>query len=303
MGLSQVRVHEKQLPPKSFSHKKRKTPCNPGILPIFSHILVTTMIYSSVLVLVCAISMVSCTSTQQEIREKVEEPQWKVGDCILAHFSMNITIHHDKSNDTTIISIPESAKVDMSTGKSTCRNITANEDQDLVLNWKSETDLNREIHIKFRRNLTHNYYGVAQFVGTFMVEKWKVNGTDFNTTVKVDSLEVPALLFHTPLDRSFTCSTWGSTKLKATNITLPSNLPIELDDSEVHTSNLEFDAFRNGQKAPPPAGFRAALDCEYQPNDIVPIAVGIALAALVIVVLIAYVVGRKRNRQRGYESV
>ena len=57
-------------------------------------------------------------------------------------------------------------------------------------------------------------YGVAQFVGTFMMKKWKVNGTDFNTTVKVDSLEVPALLFHTPLDRSFTCSTWGSTKLK-----------------------------------------------------------------------------------------
>ena len=41
------------------------------------------MIYSSVLVLVCAISMVSSTSTQQEVREKVEEPQWKVGDCIL----------------------------------------------------------------------------------------------------------------------------------------------------------------------------------------------------------------------------
>ena len=83
LSLSQVRVHEKQLPPQSFSHKKRKTPCSPDILPIFSHILVTTMIYSSVLALICAISMVSSTSTQQEVREKVEEPQWKVGDCIL----------------------------------------------------------------------------------------------------------------------------------------------------------------------------------------------------------------------------
>lgn len=45
------------------------------------------------------------------------------------------------------------------------------------------------------------------------------------------------------------------------------------------------------------------LDCEYEPNDIVPIAVGVALAVLVIVVLIAYVIGRRRNRQRGYESV
>ena len=55
------------------------------------------MIYSSVLVLVCAISMVSCTSTQQEIREKVEIPQWKVGDCILGknnfvHFNLDSSI-------------------------------------------------------------------------------------------------------------------------------------------------------------------------------------------------------------------
>ena len=74
---------------------------------------------------------------------------------ISAHFSMNITIHHEDSNDTTIISIPENAKVDTRKGKSTCRNITSNEDQDLVLNWK-ENDLNREIHIKFRRNMTHS---------------------------------------------------------------------------------------------------------------------------------------------------
>jgi len=259
------------------------------------------MKFSSILALIYAISTVSCTSTHQENRDISDEPQWKVGDCILAHFSMNITIHHKDSNETTVISIPETAKVDTSTGKSTCRNITANEDQDLVLNWQ-ENELNREIHIKFRRNLTHNYYGVSQFVGTFTMKKWVVNGTQFDSTIKVDSLEVPALLFHTPLDRSFTCSSWGSTTLQATNTTKPSNVPVTLPPAEVHTSKLKFDAFRNGQENPP-QGFRDALDCEYQPNDIVPIAVGIALAALVIVVLIAYVVGRRRNRQRGYESV
>ena len=45
------------------------------------------------------------------------------------------------------------------------------------------------------------------------------------------------------------------------------------------------------------------MDCDYKPNDIVPIAVGVALAVLVIVVLIAYLVGRRRHRQRGYLSV
>jgi hypothetical protein len=38
-------------------------------------------------------------------------------------------------------------------------------------------------------------------------------------------------------------------------------------------------------------------------SDIVPIAVGCALAALVIVVLVAYLIGRRRARQRGYQSV
>jgi lysosomal-associated membrane protein 1/2 len=45
------------------------------------------------------------------------------------------------------------------------------------------------------------------------------------------------------------------------------------------------------------------MDCDYQPNDIVPVAVGVTLAALVVCVLLAYLFGRRRARQRGYQSV
>ena len=38
-------------------------------------------------------------------------------------------------------------------------------------------------------------------------------------------------------------------------------------------------------------------------NSLVPIAVGAALAGLVVIVLIAYLIGRKRSRQSGYEQV
>ena len=38
-------------------------------------------------------------------------------------------------------------------------------------------------------------------------------------------------------------------------------------------------------------------------NSIVPIAVGAALAGLVVIVLIAYLIGRRRSRRQGYESV
>lgn len=37
-------------------------------------------------------------------------------------------------------------------------------------------------------------------------------------------------------------------------------------------------------------------------NDIVPIAVGCALAGLVLIVLIAYIIGRRKSH-RGYEKV
>lgn len=37
--------------------------------------------------------------------------------------------------------------------------------------------------------------------------------------------------------------------------------------------------------------------------DVVPIAVGCALAALVIIVLIAYLIGRRRGQARGYLSM
>ena len=40
-----------------------------------------------------------------------------------------------------------------------------------------------------------------------------------------------------------------------------------------------------------------------RPNDVVPIIVGCALAGMVVMVLVAYMVGRSRSRARGYMSV
>jgi len=271
------------------------------------------MKYSSiVLILASAISMVSCTSSQQEVVPK-EEPYWKFKDCILARFNMSITIQPDvkNPNKTAIVSIPSDAKVD--TDKSSCGDINATDptktDQLLVLTWKDgENGYDREISINFRRNLTSHFYGVERFYGIFFWEKWTGNGTngttvDFNKTMHVDSNEMSNIIFHTPLDRSFTCANWGSTKLKTYYQVKPTPpAPTNLPDATVHSDDLQFDAFRNADSSTP-AGFRVSLDCEFQPNDIVPIAVGIALALLVVVVLIAYVIGRRRNRQRGYESV
>ncbi|GFS94630.1 lysosome-associated membrane glycoprotein 1 [Nephila pilipes] len=52
-------------------------------------------------------------------------------------------------------------------------------------------------------------------------------------------------------------------------------------------------------------GFNTAQECEADDavSDIIPIVVACTLAALIILVLIAYLVGRRRSRQKGYTSV
>jgi lysosomal-associated membrane protein 1/2 len=48
----------------------------------------------------------------------------------------------------------------------------------------------------------------------------------------------------------------------------------------------------------------AVTDCQAADSaDIVPIAVGCALAGLVVIVLIAYLIGRRRSHAKGYLSM
>lgn len=51
--------------------------------------------------------------------------------------------------------------------------------------------------------------------------------------------------------------------------------------------------------------FISAVECSLDGYvaDIVPIAVGASLAGLVAIVLVAYLIGRRRSRARGYQSV
>ncbi|KAF5306359.1 hypothetical protein FQR65_LT07383 [Abscondita terminalis] len=65
-------------------------------------------------------------------------------------------------------------------------------------------------------------------------------------------------------------------------------------------SHLQLQAFGNSSTHT----FDSAEDCApFDTPDIVPIAVGCALALLVIIVLIAYLVGRRRRQARGYLSM
>lgn len=67
-------------------------------------------------------------------------------------------------------------------------------------------------------------------------------------------------------------------------------------------SNLKYKAFNGDTSA---LFTKTATECaaDEDTSSVVPIAVGAALAGLVIIVLIAYLIGRRKSRQLGYESV
>lgn len=70
--------------------------------------------------------------------------------------------------------------------------------------------------------------------------------------------------------------------------------------SQLIISKVMLEAFHTKQDAI----FSNAKDCDaIDTQDIVPIAVGCALVALIVIVLIAYLVGRRRSQARGYLSM
>lgn len=238
---------------------------------------------------------------------KSDVGKWSVGDCFMSEFAMtlkvdlNITdINHDQTYD-----VPTYAKADKD--QKNCGNDT----NTLSLSWTekakndSSVDLKRNLVITFHKAANLSMYGVSQIVATFEVARFeeKGSGNDTNSTTHSSSLEQiwqGPLMFRTPLDRSFLCANTNAVSLK-TSLRYDDRFARNYGNTTLTGVHVIFDAFRP-TKNPPPK-FRTPMDCDYKPNDIIPIAVGVALAALVVAVLVAYMVGRRRNMQRGYQSV
>lgn len=99
--------------------------------------------------------------------------------------------------------------------------------------------------------------------------------------------------FTTPLAMSYHCS-----KLQLLGFTNSKDSAVVVANATI--SHVQLEAFHKQNNDQ----FATARDCEaIDTPDIVPIAVGCALAGLVVVVLIAYLVGRRRAQARGYLSM
>jgi lysosomal-associated membrane protein 1/2 len=72
------------------------------------------------------------------------------------------------------------------------------------------------------------------------------------------------------------------------------------DEKFIVLSKVQLEAFKvdNTKK------FSLAKDCDSNVKpDIIPIAVGLSLIALIVIVLIAFIVGRRRSQARGYLNI
>lgn len=215
--------------------------------------------------------------------------------CLLAQFNAVLHVNYLSSdnessnatvNETAAVGIPHpgeeaSVKVSGSCG---------NKSSSLVVVWLSSRF---EIHFGTYHPDTNEtsvtYWKISEmklFIDTKNNSKFKNPVSDVNVTAQ--DIDVKG-----PLHSGYWCRSSASYKLSE-------NVKVDLDhvklqpfDATNSTYNDKVIECPNDNPTPKPKG---------GDNNIVPIAVGCALAGLVLIVLIAYIIGRRKS-QRGYEKV
>lgn len=193
------------------------------------------------------------------------------------------------------LAIPSNA-----TSNGTCLTLDG-EHQAITLNWPSNPESTRINHftLVFHKNesksendgSSKDQYDVAEMALT--VHPDPVNFPDTLSNQVIEARIGNAAFHPTNLNNTYTCRSEEEVHLNET--TGPRPVVARL-------RNVQMEAFRHKTDD----SFSTASYCSADgplTSDIVPIAVGCALAALVVIVLIAYLIGRRRARQRGYQSV
>jgi len=236
--------------------------------------------------------------------------------CIMVTMAGTFLLTPDKANTNTTVTvdIPMTAAV---SNQSSCDAASSNgTQQTLVLEWSEkdpeheEETLDRSFTVQFNVNTTTGHYGVSKINGVY---EWRsLNGTDpkTNQTILVKDIisfttfALSPWKFSVETNKSYLCLDLGSMSMEAE--LHKSNEPAldpgeKLPNATFSATDVRLDAFR--AVTVPTGVFQTPADCSYRPNDVVPIIVGCALAGMVVMVLIAYMVGRSRSRARGYQSV
>ncbi|KAK3924328.1 Lysosome-associated membrane glycoprotein 1 [Frankliniella fusca] len=208
---------------------------------------------------------------------------WSVSDtnvtCIVAQMVISTKINYElqapNKTASVEVSIPVSAQAEGSCDA---------DKQSVKLTWGQNS-----VDIMFGKNITTKMYFVQHIALVVFADNKTFPNISSDLVNKTYTFESSSELFKTSFNQSYRCIREESLPLSKTG-----NLSAILVLDKV-----QLEAFRTKSDKV----FATAQDCELDTPDIVPIAVGCALAALVFVVLVAYLVGRRRSQARGYVSM
>lgn len=218
---------------------------------------------------------------------------WMVTDgnttCILAKLTASLVVPYvtndGKFLNSSVFSLPGNA-----TANGTCKR--DGNTQEIALSWTTDQSMkSNSLVIVFANNSEENFFVSEVTLSVYTDPKYFPNATSNYLTGQVNN----ATFYQTKVNTSYQCSSESL-------IHIPINDSLNNTTALITVKHFQLEAFRtkHGEE------FSRAMECPADgmlTSDVVPIAVGCALAALVVVVLIAYLIGRRRARQRGYQSV
>ncbi|KAJ6597371.1 Lysosome-associated membrane glycoprotein 1 [Pseudolycoriella hygida] len=201
--------------------------------------------------------------------------------CVLAQVAMQLNLTYRNVEDKPLNVLYNVPANKTSVVSGSCEK----DDQSITVQWGQMSQLT----LQFTANESTKQFMLSEV-------HLSINASDVSQDAKANqTIE----LFHvnnefaTSLSMSYHCN-----KLQLIELTSTKD-----DNKTVATatiSHVQLEAFHTQNTNT----FSTARDCEaIDTPDIVPIAVGCALAGLVVVVLIAYLVGRRRAQARGYLSM
>ncbi|KAF3427562.1 hypothetical protein E2986_07734 [Frieseomelitta varia] len=201
--------------------------------------------------------------------------------CIIVQMSVMFNISYINDNNTKsfiVFDVPTDNVTTKANGS--CGEL----EQTLTLEWASKNITNGSMTLHFMKNVDGYSLHHLEVI---------LPPTDFPATTLNTSMTLihKAHDFVVKLSNSYRCLKQQMLNLKQnnTNETL----------GYLTVSGFQFQAFKVDNSTV----FGLAKDCAFDTPDVVPIAVGCALAGLVIIVLIAYLIGRHRNQAHGYLSM
>jgi len=213
-------------------------------------------------------------------------PQPQIGkwnsSCVMVHMAVQLNFTYETKDNKSaygLYNIPPTATV----GDNTC---DSNTTQTLQVNWGPSTGIH-SMYLLFTLKDKNVKMSQMQF-------NLPLTAADFPDAKENQYIQLIHLgeEFDAPVKMSYHCT--RAQKFNLTEI-VPDKTVIGI--ATVHDVHIQ--AFL-ADKA---TDFSTARDCDSSETpDIVPIAVGIALAALISIVLISYLCARRRSTSRGYMS-